>query len=88
MYIEVETQKSRFAHIDASELYNREALATTSQDPFGLAKSEDSHESPESPRVGKPREKAMSTKIEDSVTIHRMQGFLELPDRLEPKRMG
>ena len=36
----VETQKSRFAHIDASELYDRKALVTTSQDRLGRAKSD------------------------------------------------
>lgn len=36
----VETQKSRFAHIDASELYERKALVTTSQDRLGRAKTE------------------------------------------------
>ena len=36
----VETQKSRFAYIDASELYERKALVTTSQDRLGRAKTD------------------------------------------------
>jgi syntaxin 6 len=36
----VETQKDRFAHIDASELYERKALVTTSNDRLGRVKSD------------------------------------------------
>jgi syntaxin 6 len=36
----IETQKDRFAHIDASELYERKALVTTSNDRLGRVKSD------------------------------------------------
>lgn len=65
----VENQQEKFAHIDATELYERRALITTCQERLTRAKSELSSESVKSKLLKDERAKAMRKQAEQNPDI-------------------